>query len=486
MNSAQIFPATEAPLPLCVDLDGTLIRTDTLLESVLLMLKRNPLLLFMLPLWLLRGRACLKQQIARRVTLDAPSLPYNLEFLKYLTEEHRAGRRLVLATAADRRLALQVADYLALFSEVIASDGVHNLAGEHKLQRLIERFGPQQFDYAGNAAVDLSIWRQAAHAIVVHAPERIAARVPEVAAVREVFPAPHAGRHRIRIFLKAIRIHQWVKNALLFVPLMTSHHWADVADVLRDVYAFFAFSLCSSGVYLLNDLLDLEADRAHTTKCKRPLASGDLPLGAGMLAIPALFAGSAVIAGTLLPPSFGIALSAYLVLTMAYSFYLKQIALLDVLVLALLYTTRIAAGATAIHVVLSQWLLAFSMFLFLSLALVKRFSELREIRASDRHAAKGRGYLAADLEQLASLGAASGYISVLVLALYINSHQVMALYQHPKVLWLICPLILYWISRVWLLAHRGQMHQDPIVFALRDKASYSLALASAVIMILAV
>ncbi|MHB2040074.1 MAG: UbiA family prenyltransferase [Acidiferrobacteraceae bacterium] len=486
MTPAQRLPVKQVwhdPLPLCVDLDGTLLRTDSLIEALLMLLKANPLILFLLPVWLIRGKAYFKQQVGARVTLAPATLPYNLELLKYLTEEEAAGRRLVLATAADRRTAEQIAGYLGIFSRVIASDGRHNLSGRAKARRLAECFGEHGFDYAGNSHADLAVWPEAAHAIVVSAPPTVARKAASLAPVAEVFPAP--GTNRWRAFLKAIRIHQWAKNLLILVPLATSHSLASGAAVKLDLFAFIAFSLCSSSVYLLNDLLDLEADRLHRTKCRRPFASGDLPLTLGLGFIPLLLLSAGTIAITLLPRAFALTLAGYFLLTLAYSFYLKRIALLDVLVLALLYSARIGAGAVAIHVPLSHWLLAFSMFLFLSLALVKRFSELRELRIAAKPGARGRGYLASDLEQLASLGAASGYISVLVLALYANSAQVTLLYRHPFILWLICPLILYWISRIWLLAHRGQMHEDPILFALRDRVSYILAVASGFFMWLA-
>lgn len=450
-------------------------------ETLILLIKRNPLYVFMLPLWLLRGKAYLKKQIASRVEFDPSCLPYRTDLITHLREERAAGRRVVLSTASDEQIAQRIADYLQLFDEVQASDGKRNLSGKQKLALLTERYGERCFAYAGNASADLHIWLHAASAIVVGG-EDLARRAGEITSVQRVIPPePRSWK----TFLKAIRLHQWLKNLLIFVPLLTAHKFADVALLAQALLAFLSFGLCASGVYLLNDLLDLEADRHHPTKRRRPFAAGVLPIWLGVTLIPAFLFSSAAIAWYL-PGSFQLALLIYLLATAAYSFFLKRFVLIDVLALAGLYTLRIIAGGAAVGIAPTQWLLAFSMFLFLSLALVKRFSELYEARESNRETAKGRGYYASDLEQIASLGGASGYMSVLVLALYINSHDVAALYSQPNLLWLVCAVLLYWISRVWLLAHRGEMHEDPIMFAIKDRVSYiALALAAAILMLAA-
>lgn len=472
-TSSLAESSASGSLPLCVDLDGTLVKSDMLLESLLLLLKRNPLIIALLPWWLLRGRAHLKQQIAQRVRLNVACLPYQLDFLLFLTEQYQAGRRLVLATAADVKIARDIADHLGIFSEVVASDGRRNLSGGKKLQALRARYA-EGFDYAGNALVDLPIWRAARSAIAVNCGGAVLRRARRNCRVQEVFGDNPSWMARLRALLKAMRIHQWVKNLLIFVPLMMTHD-VSLGLWLNAAIGFIAFSLCSSSVYLLNDLLDLEADRLHPKKRKRPFAAGDLPVIAGLIGGPLLLAMALGLA-LLLPPAFMLTLVGYFGLTLAYSFYLKQVVLLDALVLAMLYTSRIFAGTYAVDVPLSHWLLGFSMFLFLSLALVKRYSELHMLRQQNRDAAKGRGYFAGDLEQLANLGAAAGYISVLVLALYISSEEVTIHYSHPGLLWLVCPPLLYWVSRVWLIAHRGQMHHDPIVFAIKDRASYLVGL----------
>ncbi len=446
-------------------------------ETLIMLIKRNPLYVFMLPLWLMRGKAYLKKQIANRVDFDPSCLPYRTELIAHLREVRAAGRRVVLTTASDNEIAQRIASHLQLFDEVQASDGKYNLSGKRKQALLTERYGERCFAYAGNASIDLHIWRHAATAIVVGDVDLVR-RAAELTSVQRVFPPePRSWK----TFLKAMRLHQWLKNLLIFVPLLTAHKFADGALLMQALLAFFSFGLCASSVYLLNDLLDLEADRHHLTKRWRPFAAGVLPIWLGVALIPVLLFSSAAIAWGL-PGPFQLALIIYLLATTAYSFFLKRLALIDVLALAGLYTLRIIAGGAAVGIAPTQWLLAFSMFLFLSLALVKRFSELYEARESNRETAKGRGYYASDLEQIASLGGASGYMSVLVLALYINSHDVAVLYSQPNFLWLVCAVLLYWISRVWLLAHRGEMHEDPIVFAIKDHVSYiALALTTAIL-----
>lgn len=464
-------------VPLCVDLDGTLIRSDLLIESFFAMLKRNPLFLFLVPFWLLRGKAALKAEIANRCHLDVAVLPYHPEFLAWLREQHAAGRRLYLCTASHYSLAEAVADYLGVFDAVLASDGVVNLAGSHKRERLCAEFGEHGFDYAGNAGVDLQVWSHARNAIVVSAPAGLADEAAALASVEREFSSPRA---TWATYAKALRLHQWMKNILIFVPLLASHQFSEPQKVTAALGAFVAFGLCASSVYLLNDLLDLSADRRHHSKCRRPFASGMLPMLHGVLLIPALL-GSSLLCALLLPWGFLGVLLVYCTLTLGYSLVLKRIVMLDVIVLAGLYTVRMLAGSAAISTVNSFWLLAFAMFLFLSLALVKRYAELREMLKRGHGSAGGRGYIVGDLAVLQSLGAAAGYLSVLVLALYINSGDSHLLYQHPQLIWLLCPLLLYWISRVWLKTERGQMHDDPVIFALRDRVSLGLFIAGAMI-----
>lgn len=457
-------------VPLCVDLDGTVIRSDMLWESMARLLRRNPLFLLLIPLWFLRGRAYLKQAIARRTDVDVSHVPLCPQFAEFLRNERAAQRPVLLVTASDRILAERLARHLGMFTEVLASDGKTNLRSHAKAAALVERFGKGGFDYAGNSSMDYAVWKSARQALVVNARPAVADRARQCAQVSGIFD-PLASVWKG--LWSAIRPHQWVKNLILFVPLLTAHKITDSAFLVQAALGFAAFSLCASAVYLMNDLADLDADRQHPTRRLRALASGALPLQYGFAAVPVFLAGAAGLA-LALPWGFLGVLALYLVLTSAYSWGLRQLALVDVFCLAGLYTLRLIAGHEATGVAYSAWLLVFSMFLFLSLALVKRFVELKGARLRNQPELKGRGYSASDLELVAALGSASGFMAVLVLALYVNSREVLELYRHPLLLLLICPLLLFWVSRVWLLAHRGSMHDDPVVFALKDPVSYCI------------
>lgn len=448
-------------VPLCVDLDGTLVKSNLLIETLVGALKHQPLLVFALPLWLARGRAALKQELAQRGYVDVALLPYDEQVLADLRRERLAGRQVFLATAADESIARRIAAHLGLFDGVVGSDGRENLKGEAKARALAERFGEKGFDYIGNDRHDIPVWERSREAIKV---------------------APRG--HGLAELARALRVHQWAKNLLVFVPLLTSHRLLSGESIAESMLAFAAFSLVASGVYLVNDLLDLEDDRRHPSKRKRPLASGELAIGTAFVLVPVLLAVAAVIA-IALPWRFGALLGAYVVGNLAYSLALKRVALLDVFLLAGLYTLRILAGAAAIQVPVSHWLLAFSLFAFLSLAFAKRFVEVANVAARNESGVEGRGYLAHDGPLLGMLGAASGYLSVLVFALYITSHEVVALYKSPALLWFVVPLLLYWISRVWLLAYRGRLHEDPVLFALHDVPSWITFEVILVVMLLA-
>lgn len=471
--------------PLCVDLDGTLIRSDVLLESLLLLLKRNALYLFLAVFWFLRGgKAGLKAQIAARVTFNAAALPYNKELLTWLKSERSQGRSLWLCTAANEKLAAAVAEHVGLFDGVLASDSRDNMVGQRKADQLVERFGWGGFDYCGNEWRDLAIWRCARGAIVVNAPPALVQKVGADPASRLLRTFQQTGKPW-RAIVRALRPHQWAKNVLVLVPLFAAHRLGDLEAMADAIAGLVAFCLCASSVYLLNDMLDLEADRAHARKSKRPFAAGDLSLATGFALVPALLACAVVIAA-FLPEKFQVWLAAYYVLTAAYSFVLKRMLLVDAVALAGLYTLRIVAGAGAATVALSFWLLLFSVFLFLSLAFVKRYAELDALRRQQRLQALGRGYHVEDLSVLQSFGTAAGYLSVLVLALYINSPDILPLYHRPKVIWILCVLMLYWISRVWMTVHRGKMHDDPVVYALRDRVSLALGLVAAITVAIAI
>lgn len=475
---------TQATLsvPLCVDLDGTLIHSDLILETFLLLLKRNPLYILLIPFWLLKGKASLKAEIAKRVELNPVTLPYNTELLCWLQDQRDMGRVLWLCTASNFRLAHQVAEHLAIFQGVLSSTDHTNLSGQAKAKQLVEKFGERGFDYCGNHHVDIAIWRVSRSAVVVNGSARLTDEVKSLVEIGEAFPKTGGS---LRPILKALRFHQWVKNVLIFVPLAAAHKLGDMGSLQQSFLAFVAFGLSASSVYLLNDMLDLEVDRQHPRKCKRPLAAGSLSLLTGFALIPVLLLGTVLVAHNL-PKIFWEVLGGYYTLTLAYSFGLKRKVLIDTITLAGLYTARIVAGAVAINVPLSFWLLIFSVFLFFSLALVKRYSELDAMQRQGKLKAAGRGYHIEDLPILHSMGTASGYLCVLILALYINSPIVESLYQRPQIIWFLCVLLLYWISRVWLIAHRGKMHDDPVVFAMKDKVSLSIGALAAVTVFFAV
>lgn len=472
------------PLPLAVDLDGTLIKTDLLEETANRLLAQRPASLAQMAGWLMSGRTVLKARLAESVELDVASLPFNEPLLAWLREEKRLGRRLVLATASHARLAHQVAAHLGLFDEVLASDAQTNLKAAAKRQALVARYGERGFDYVGNDAADLAVWASAAQAHVVSDNAAFIARVGAGGRLGRVFPARVATP--AQALLRSMRLHQWAKNLLIFVPLLAAHVYGDLQRLSLAVLAFLAFGLAASGIYLLNDLVDVDNDRHHARKRLRPFASGELRLLTGWIAWPALVGIALAGSGLWLPWAFTGVLAVYLLTTTAYSFSLKKGAVVDVLTLAILYTMRIIGGATAIDVPLSFWLLLFSTFLFLSLALIKRYSELKAARDSGSEASlQGRGYAPDDLPMISSLGGSAGFIAVLVLALYVQDGQTAGLYASPRMIWALCPLLLFWISRAWLIAHRGRMHDDPIVFALRDRTSWMVVGLMGVFLVLA-
>lgn len=470
--------APASQVPLAVDLDGTLIRSDMMWESLARLLRQNPVALLAVPFWWMRGRAFLKKQLAARVTVDAATLPYHTEFLTWLREQKRSGRKLVLATASDVKMAEPVARHVGLFDEVLASDGKTNLRDNAKLAALTEKFGERGFDYAGNSSVDLDVWKGSREAVVVNASETLARRAASLTKLGQAFPN---GASPLGAVLRSVRPHQWIKNLIVFVPVLAGHKLGELSLLAQAAFAFVAFCCFASATYLLNDLADLDADRHHPSKRLRPFAAGELSLAVGAIGALLLLAAGLAIA-LAISQAFAAVMLGYFAATLAYSWRLKQIAMLDVFVLAGLYTLRLVGGHVVTGIAWSAWLMVFSMFIFLSLALMKRVQELQSVREGNGHEVKGRGYTARDLELVSMLGVVSGFLAVLVLALYVNSEQVRTLYAHPNLLLLACPLLLYWIARVWFLAHRGQMHEDPTAFAFKDWVSYAIGAMTLAIM----
>lgn len=458
--------------PLVIDLDGTLLRSDLLLETGMAFVRGQPLQLLRPFSWLSKGKACLKEGLALATQLDVSVLPYDPEVIAFIEAERGSGRRVVLATASHHSLAERIAEHLKLFDQVLATGGELNLSAHRKRDLLVEHYGEQGFDYAGNSQDDMPIWASARQAYVVNPESGVERRARAQGNVEQVL---YSNPARLKDWLKALRLHQWLKNILIFVPLLAAHQLANPLMLWQGILAFLLFGLCASSVYLLNDLLDLADDRHHHSKRHRPFAAGRLSIKSGLIAFPALLVAAFAGAAWLLPWQFAAVLLAYYILTLAYSLSLKRRMAVDVIVLAMLYTVRIIAGAAAFGLALTFWVLAFSMFIFLSLALVKRYAELLEAkRKGNTEKIRGRGYYPEDLGMIASLGASSGYLSVMVLALYIRDQATTMLYSQPQIIWLACPLLLFWVTRVWMLTHRGLMHDDPVVFAFRDRISLAI------------
>ena len=460
--------------PLCVDLDGTLVSTDTLHEQLLLLVKQKPLALFAVVLSLFRGIAAFKREVASRVQLDPAHLPYNQSVLSYLTEEASHGRRILLVTAADQTLADQVAQHLGVFEAAMGSDGLTNLKSGAKVAAIRRYLNAPSFEYAGDSAADVAVWKEATGAILINAPNGVQRSVRRLGIpIKAEF---RSKRPSFWTVLRCMRVYQWAKNILVFTPLLLAHKLLQPGAMVKAFTAFAALSFAASFVYVVNDLLDLESDRKHPRKRLRPLASGVLSIRQGVL-LAALLVVSAALLSFLLPPMAQLLIALYVVTSTLYSTVLKQMLFLDVMVLASLYALRILYGGTATHVPISPSTLAFSIFLFISLAICKRLTELRRVGAAVHSPLPGRAYSQYDFQVMASLGSASAYAAVLVLALYISSPDITALYKRPQVLWGLCPMLAYWLSRVLVIANRGNMHDDPILFAFRDRASYAVAAA---------
>ena len=468
--------------PLCVDLDGTLVKTDTLVDSVLALARQNPRAILKIPGWLAQGKAAFKHHVTQAVTLDVAALPYNPPLLEFLFQQHADGRAIYLATAADRTLADRIAEHHPIFQGVLASDGSHNLAGANKLAAFKARFG-DDFSYIGNARPDVTILTACIEPMVANPTSSLMAGLRAA----KVVPA-HIFRDSqspVKAFLKAIRLHQWAKNTLIFLPFLLAHAWnkpGALGSAIGIALAFLSFGLCASATYIVNDLLDIEADRRHHSKRRRPFAAGNLSALSGLAVILLFLATSATLALALphiaapyqvakyVPRSFFTWLILYAITTTAYSLALKRVVLVDVVVLAGLYTVRIFAGGAAGLVDVSKWLGGFSVFFFLSLAFVKRFAELESLRLRDKAPTNGRGYLLDDIEQLRAFGTSAAYASVVVLLVYISNLDT-HLYRSPGRLWLLLPVILLWISQLWLLASRGELNEDPVVYAITDRRS---------------
>ena len=462
--TAQVhYPEIFATVPLVVDLDNTLIRSDLLVESAFSHVGADPMRLPALISALFRGKAALKAAIARDTAIDVAHLPYDERVLKLIEEARAARRPVYLASASNERYVKAVADHLGVFAGWFASTAEENLSSSAKAKRLVERFGERGFDYVGNDQADIAVWAVARHGIGVATSNSVRRQLTEIDHDAIVLDKPGG---RWRAWIKLLRLHQWAKNALVLVPVLTAHRF-DPTSIALAIGAFLTFSCAASAIYIVNDLVDLEADRKHPSKKRRPLAAGTVPILQAIFVAPVMIA-IALGGALIINPLFAAVLLGYLVLTTAYTFTLKRKMIIDIVVLASLYTIRVIGGAAAISVLMSEWLLGFSMFIFTCLALVKRYVELVARVDADLPDPTNRNYRKSDLPIVASLAAAAGFNAVTVFALYVSSDAVRQLYHHPAALWLVCPILMYWLGRALMMAHRRLMDDDPIVFALKD------------------
>jgi 4-hydroxybenzoate polyprenyltransferase/phosphoserine phosphatase len=485
--------ATDKEIPLCVDMDGTLVRTDCLWEAAVQILFHHSSRLAGILLGCWRGKAWIKRQIAQTAALPVASLPYNKDVISLITQAKSAGRKAILITASDQVMADGIAAHLKLFDEVIGSDGVTNLKGPAKAELLVKKFGRGGFDYAGDSAADIPVWEAARRAYAVNpvpaAKRWVAQHGPEGTGSGGGTPLPHYAttlgvrRGRFGALVRALRPQHWVKNILVFLPVVAAHLWGQGHAWLLLAAFFLALCCGASAVYLINDLADIESDRRHKDKWRRPVAAGDLSIADACLAIPLLLALAFCFCSMQgrMPAEL---LLGYLVATSAYSFRLKKVPILDVLFLSGFYVFRIVAGAVVASVPLSEWLIAFAMFLFLSLAAAKRYVELTDL-SEDKRANAARGYLPEDYPMIAAFGVNCGCMAVLVLGLYINSDTFRKLYHQAWVFWLLCLLLLYWLLRVWLLAGRRKLHEDPVDFAIKDPVTWIIAALGGLVFLIA-
>lgn len=479
-STTEQSSTAESPPPLVVDLDGTLSPCDTLWESLVRLAKARPWTTLQLPLWLSGGRARFKHEISARTPWKGEALPLNTELVAFIEQERARGRRVVLATAANRSIAQAIAERTGLFDDVIASDETENMKGSKKLEMIRSRVGPT-FSYAGDSPADIPVWAGASSAVLVGTSAATRRTVAASATpIEREFSHPSA---TWRDWMKGLRLHQWLKNLLVLVPLFTSFSFNHTDAAWRALLAFIAFSIVASGTYIINDLWDLDSDRVHPRKRNRPFASGRIVIPRA-IAAAALLLISGFAMAAFAGARFTILLAAYLVLTSAYSWVLKRKMMADVITLASLYTLRILAGAVAIQVTVTTWLFAFSVFIFLSLALIKRCAELVSLSHEPVQRNTGRGYNVEDLRVLWPMGVASGMCSVVVFGLYVNAEATQTRYASPSFIWMAGLLLIYWISRLWVKTSRGEMHDDPIVYALTDRNSQiTIALMMAAVLI---
>lgn len=461
-------------VPLCVDLDGTLINTDSLWECLLRLLLKRPWLIFIFLYVLLRhGRVGLKKKLSDYGRNQSWIPAYSQQVIAFLNKAKEKQATIYLTTAAHFDIAKKIANDIGIFQQVVATSNT-NLKGKEKSKVLVEKFGAKRFDYIGNAKSDIVVWKNARHAYGANISKRLRKRcIKDISGLKII---NMRSENYLKALFRAIRPHQFSKNLLLLIPLISGHLFFSVSNIFQVIIAFLAFSSTAASVYLLNDLIDLDCDRLHQHKRYRPLALGSLPLWLGIVLSPCFLILAFFLAILFLPIQFTIVLSIYYTLTILYSFLLKKFALLDVITLSILYTIRIVAGIFVIHASYSSWLFAYSIFLFFSLAIAKRYSELKSLELTQESQLTDKDYSINDIPMLRQFGAASGLISVMVLTFYVNSQDIAVLYHHHLFLWGTVPIMLYWISRLWILAERNLLNEDPILFAIKDSTTWTLGL----------
>ncbi len=454
-------------IPLVIDLDGTLVLTDTLQESIALFLKKNPLLnIFLLLRWFLMGKAKFKELISKQVELEVETLPYNQYFLDFLKEESKKGRKLILCTGAHETIAKNVARYLNIFDEVFSTSSATNLSGENKLNCLTKRFGKEDFIYAGNSHDDIIIWRKAKEIIAVNASNTVLKKLRKI---KKTFINFEKKKPSLLTWVKLFRIHQWSKNILIFFPLIAAQQYFNLENMLLLTLAFIIFGICASSTYLINDVFDIKNDRLHHNKRYRPFAAGNIPISFSLIAL--LILPCAILLASLISKNFMFLMMLYILITFCYSFYFKSIPIVDCLVLASLYTIRVVGGAIVLSSSLSFWLLAFSAMFFFSLSLLKRYAEISRLVELGKKSLFGRGYELEDMHLILNMGISSGYGSIIIMMLYLNSPEIIKLHNYNEFAWLTIPVLLFWMSYIWLQAHRNKIADDPVIFSMRDLKS---------------
>lgn len=475
------IPFQETEVPLVVDIDGSLLKTDLLYEAMISLIRKNPIQFLKCLPSITKGKVFFKNNIFRYAEIDYKNLPYNEEILQFCSNEFLQGRKLVLATASPLKSAIEISKLFPMFSEVYGTEDKVNVKGRNKLKILIDRFGKGKFDYIGNSKADKVIFSSSRNSYLVNPLQSVEKKTKKIANLTYTW---HSERASLKDYIKEIRAYQWIKNILIFVPLITAHLFFSMHAIVLTTIAFFIFSMVASSGYLLNDILDVQSDRIHPKKRDRAIASGKMSIPNALL-LGILFLSSGLYFAISMNVIFFYTLLFYFIVSFLYSFFLKKMVLYDVFVLAMLYSIRVFAGSLVVNVPLSFWLISFSTFIFLSLAFLKRYSELISLTDKDILKKQSRGYYYEDKNLVQGMGIASGFLAIVVFALYINSNEVMVLYSRPKVLWPISFLLLFWIGRIWLFTTRGKMTDDPIVFSLKDITSYFVFLLCGILMLAA-